>query len=211
MKFLLADTELQLIPPEMQRDRGIIKLCEDEGKDPAHCLLNYSLHREFIEHYYPHKSNRIGKLHIPYLFVRMNEESMLNSQHKMDYAIHTKEGFILERKDLAKFTSYEDFISGVEKLLLDEKRRRDINDYIDEQGYKNVVVLHPAGIRVNEIPMDSIFIIGGFAEGDYLSNLSRFRKVQLFSRELTVPAVLEIIHCSIIASGDLPYISFSSL
>ncbi len=210
MKFILADTEIQFIPEIILNDDDFKKknLLQESEQNR---LLNYPKHKRYIEKYFPQIASRMGRLHIPYMFARMTEESILNKYFEIDYAIHTKEGYIIEKDEVQDIQSYEEFLEKVEKGLSLKNKIVSLNKYIESQGYKDVFVFHPNGKKSLDVPINSIFIIGGFAEGDYISDLSHFEKIKVFGEELTVPSTLEIIHCSIISSIGLPYIHFSSL
>ncbi len=210
MKFILADTEIEYIPQVILNDREFKREFRPKGY-PGEALLNYPVHRKFIERYFPEKASRMGRLHIPYFFTRMTEESIINNFYEVDYAIHTKDGYIIEKSELKDIQSYEEFIGEVDRLLSLKSKINNLNEYLEKLGYDSIYVLHPSGNKSMDVKADSIFIIGGFAEGDFTSDLSRFEKLKVFEKEITVPSALEILHFSIISSVGYPYIHFSSL
>jgi rRNA pseudouridine-1189 N-methylase Emg1 (Nep1/Mra1 family) len=58
----------------------------------------------------------------------------------------------------------------------------------------NTVVLHPKG-DPGLVPDDKTnYIIGGFSEGDFRSDLGSLKKFSIYDKEITVPAALELLH-----------------
>ena len=210
MKFILADTEIQLIPQIILNDNEF-KANNLLQNDHKVRLLNYPIHKKYIKKYFPEMAQRMGRLYIPYMFARMTEESIINNYYEIDYAIHTKEGFIIEKEELLHIQSYEEFIERIERIISSKDKIVSLNKYIETLGNKEIYVFHPDGKKSMNVSPDSILIIGGFAEGDYISDLSHFERIRVFREEITVPSAIEIIHFSIISSIGLPYIHFSSL
>ncbi|MFG1446499.1 MAG: hypothetical protein AAE975_04940 [Thermoplasmatales archaeon] len=194
MFIILADAELELVPEEMKGEDEIRSILKATGKENT--LLDNSKMRSSIAKHYPKYINRMGFPHIAYIFTRLNEESILNETIKLDYAIHTKHDVIIEKDDLAGIgAGYTEFAERVEMLLQKKTVKRKLVEYVEEIGTPgNTAVLHPngkSGLVVND---QFNYIIGGFPEGDFRSNLLTLRKFAIHDKEITVPSVLELLH-----------------
>jgi rRNA pseudouridine-1189 N-methylase Emg1 (Nep1/Mra1 family) len=194
MYFILADSELELIPEELKGDEDVRRFLRTYGKETA--LLDNHLMAASIRKHYPGLVNRIGFPHIAYAFSRLNEETVLNERMKIEYAIHTKNNVIIERSELRNVgAGYIEFVERVETLLQSNIRRMSLKDYVDSKGVPgNTVVLHPKGVSGLVINDQLNYVIGGFPEGDFKSDLGNLRKFSIHEREITVPAVLELLH-----------------
>jgi rRNA small subunit pseudouridine methyltransferase Nep1 len=194
MHIILADSELELIPDALKADNEIRDMQKRRGKEDI--LLDNYLMRTSIRRHLPGRVDRVGFPSIAYAFFRMNEESVLKDTLKLEYAIHTKQGIILERRDLEGIgASYSEFVERVEDILTGSHRTMKLVDYLENLDIAgNTVVLHPKG-RKDLVMNDQLsYVIGGFPEGDFISDLSGLRKFSIYEKEITVPAVLELLH-----------------
>lgn len=204
MLIVLADAELELIPDLMRADEEI--LCLKSEKGDLDILLDNALMKKSIQKHFPKETERMGFPHIAYLFARMNEESLINDTYPLDYSIHTKHNLIIERGDISGIgAGYTEFKARVEELLVKKEKRMALSDYLESRDIlANTVVLHPKGRR-DVITNDQLnFIIGGFPEGDFKSNLGNLRKLSIHDREVTVPGALELLHFRLFQSIKHP-------
>ncbi len=202
MIIILADAELELIPEEMKKDEDVRKYLRKMGKEDS--ILDNFLLRSSIGNHFPSEVNRIGFPQIAYQFYRLNEETLLGEGRKLDYAIHTKNNDIIEKVDLRDCgSSYWEFVETVEELLTKRRKRMGILEYLEEKGILgNTVVLHPRG-RQDLVVNDQLnYVIGGFPEGDFRSNLEGLRKFSIHDREVTVPGILEMLHFKLLLSSS---------
>jgi rRNA small subunit pseudouridine methyltransferase Nep1 len=194
MLIVLADAELELVPEEMMRDELIRAIGRKEGKKDL--LLDNFTMRKSIKKHFPGQEGRVGFPHISYLFVRMNEESLLNDYMKLDYAIHTKGNIIIEKRDLEGMgAGYEEFKRRMEEILEQGRKRMSLLEYLNFRGVEgNTVVLHPGGNEGLLVNDQLNYVMGGFPEGDFSSDLGSMRKFSIYGREATVPGIVEILH-----------------
>jgi len=194
MIVLLADAELELLPDVMLQELEIQDILRRLGKDNI-LLDNHSM-KKYISKYFPGNLRRMGFPDIAYMFWRMNEESVLRDVMNINYAIHTKWNIIIEREDLLGIEpSYLAFKERVEEILSRPRKKSSALEYLKSKGkIENTVVLHPRGEECLPISGDMNYVIGGFPEGDFISEFIDIRKLRLHRDELTVPAVLEILH-----------------
>lgn len=201
MFILLADSELELVPEEMQVEACVRGAALSRGKDASEMLLDNYLMREAILKHNPLQLNRIGFPHISYLFHVLNSESILSGSIHLEYAIHTKNNIVIEGEELRQARKgFDQFRDVVEKLLAGESKKSSLIDYLDRKGaLDNSVVLHPNG-GTGLITTDRLnYIIGGFPQGDFISDLGPLRLFSLYQNEITVPAVVELLHSKLIS------------
>ena len=200
MFIILADAELELVPEEMIEEEEIRSILKANGKENT--LLDNGKMKPLIAKHFPKCANRMGFPNIAYLFTRLNDESILNETTKLKYAIHTKHNVIIERDDLAGIgPGYAEFAERVEVLLQKKTTKRKLVEYVDDIGTPgNTVVLHPNG-NSGLVASDQLnYIIGGFPEGDFRSDLGSLRKFAIHDKEVTVPGILELLHFKLFAT-----------
>ncbi len=194
MLIILADAELELIPESIKRDGKVATLLKRLGKEDS--ILDNALLRSVIEKYYPGDVNRMGFPHIAYSFVRLNEDTVLRETMKIDYAIHTKHDRIIESSTLGNIgPGYAEFVERVEEILSKRGKRVTLLEYLEQRGITgNTAVLHPTGNKGLVFNGQLNYVIGGFPEGDFRTDLGSLRRFSIHDGELTVPAVLELLH-----------------
>ncbi len=194
MLIILADAELELIPEHIKSDREAAVLLKRLGKEDA--ILDNALLRGTVKKYYPGDVNRIGFPHIAYSFVRLSEETVLGESMNIDYAIHTKHDRIIERSSLGNTgPGYSEFIERVEEILAKKGKKVTLLEYLEQKGITgNTAVLHPSGGDGLVVNGQLNYVIGGFPEGDFRTDLGNLRRFSIHDKEITVPAVLELLH-----------------
>ncbi|MEM4212741.1 MAG: hypothetical protein QXO63_00285 [Thermoplasmatales archaeon] len=202
--IILADAELELVPDEILNEDDVKSIVEKEGR--KNILLENCKMRRSIEKFFPKSSNRIGFPDIAYMFYRMNEESAVMREMNIGYAIHTKMNIVIEDKDLRGIgPSYFEFKERVEEILSENHKKISLMEYLKSKGIeKNTVVLHPKGRRPLPRKTGISYVIGGFPQGDFVSNISYLDLFSIHEEELTVPAVLELLHFNLFLSSDYP-------
>jgi rRNA pseudouridine-1189 N-methylase Emg1 (Nep1/Mra1 family) len=200
MYIILADAELELTPELLKGDVEVQNVLKGLGKENK--LLDNYLMNAAINRHLKSQAKRIGFPSIAYFFYRMNEESVLNESTRLEYAIHTKQNVIIEKGDLkGTGASYVEFTERVEKILESKPRKMKLVDYLDSKDITgNTVVLHPRGSIGLVMNNELNYIIGGFPTGDFSSDLTGLRKFAIYDKEITVPAVLELLHFKLFRS-----------
>jgi len=163
-----------------------------------------------IEKFYPGESNRRGRPDIIYIFLEMAMESILNKNNMLDVYVHTRDNFIIHINNQTKLPrSYNRFQGLMEDLFKKRSIEYNGNELLSmEEGkiipfLKNLdgktVVLSPDG---KESSLSGIInykdlnvVIGGFSQGDFISDLyGNFPSYKIFREELTIWSVgMEII------------------
>ncbi len=210
LRIIIADAELQLIPESMYHDSAIRRMALKNNKKVGETILDSNYMHTSIDKYFHGESNRRGRPDIIYIFLQVALESILNKYKKLEIYVHTRENYIINinpETNLPK--SYNRFIGLIEdlyrkksiesngKTLLSIKRQK-ITEFLDTLDGE-ICLLSPHGEEANisgVISTDNInVIIGGFSQGDYISDLySKYKAYKIFESELTIWSVgMEVI------------------
>ncbi|WMT51212.1 MAG: 16S rRNA methyltransferase [Ferroplasma sp.] len=210
LRLIIADAELQIIPEKMWSDHAIKNIAEKNHKKPREMLLDSNYMHTSIEKYYPGESNRRGRPDIVYLFLEMATESILNKKKGLDIFIHTRDNFIIHiNGDTNLPRSYNRFEGLIEDLFRKRSIEYNGNELLSLREEKLIpflksldgktLALSPVG---KESKMSEIIdnenlnvIIGGFSQGDYISDVySHVKAYRIFDEELTIWSVgMEVI------------------
>lgn len=205
LTILLVDAELELIPPEMHEDYSIKLHAKKRKKGAGKILLDSNYMHTAIDRFYPGESNRRGRPDIIYHFLAMALESILNKRKQLRVWVHTRTDCIIEiSPDVRLPKSYNRFVGLIEDLY--DKREiisgetsllrmfdGNVRDLLKLSETDGVKVLSPAGKRIGagEVFRDSsenqTFIMGGFSEGDFRSDVYTLgESFSIFDEELTI-------------------------
>jgi rRNA small subunit pseudouridine methyltransferase Nep1 len=210
LRLIIADAEFQTVPENMARDWAIRNIAKKNHKKSQEMLLDSNYMHTTIEKYFPGESNRRGRPDIVYIFLEMAMESILNKNKMLDVYIHTRDNYIIHinretnlprsynrfqglMEDLFKKRSIE--YNGTELLSMKEEK---IIPFLKNLDGKTIA-LSPAGTESSLsgiINNDNLnVIIGGFSQGDYLSDIYKnFPAYKIFKEELTIWSVgMEVI------------------
>jgi rRNA small subunit pseudouridine methyltransferase Nep1 len=215
--FVLADSELELIPPELLRERSILSSARSRGKAPEKILLDASHHHPaFIK---LKESERRGRPDIVHFFLMLAMDSDLNAEGKLKVFVHTRNNDVIAVKPETRLPPhYPRFVGLIESLyeqrvvpsrenaLLELRNGVPLETLVAALKPDLVYVMDPLG---KEGSLESKFsdvdgktvvvIIGGFSKGDYRSDLNKMKheKISLGNRQQKVWTVTSKILCSI--------------
>lgn len=85
--MILAESALELIPPELQGERSIVSYCRKIGRTPSRCLLDRSYHHRAMSKL--PESHKRGRPDIAYHVMLDTVYSPLFMDGMMDFYIHT--------------------------------------------------------------------------------------------------------------------------
>ena len=213
LKILIADAELELIPGDMLDDYSIKLHAKKRKKPPQKILLDSNYMHSAIDRHYPGESNRRGRPDIVYHLLAVAMESILNKKGELRIWIHTRTDSIIEVSPNTRLPkSYNRFIGLFEDLFekgeikfeeqtLLKVHNGDLRKLIDLAAADNLKILSPKGnlTTVSKLvdPEDNeaSFIIGGFSEGDFKSDVYGLAEsFSIYQEELTIWSVaMEII------------------
>lgn len=205
LTILLVDTELELIPREMLGDKSIRMHAQKRKKAAGKILLDSNYMHTTIDRFYPGQSNRRGRPDIIYHFLTMALESILNKRGHLRIWIHTRNDKVIEISPQIRLPkSYNRFIGLMEDLY--DKREikagentllklhdANMKSMLELANVKNPKIMSPVGepVKIQSVfqdkEQDQSFIIGGFSEGDYTSDVYTLGKARsIFQEELTI-------------------------
>lgn len=213
LTLLLVDTELELIPDEMVDDYSIRIHAKKRKKPPQKIILDSNYMHTAIDRYFPGESNRRGRPDILYHFLTVALESILNREGQLRVIVHTRSDKIVEiSPEIRLPKSYNRFVGLFEDLY--EKGEIKTGDTVLLKIYDGdapslisrhktdcLKILSPTGQRTSVTKIfescgtDSTIVIGGFSEGDFLSDIYSLGEIcSIFREELTIWSVaMEVI------------------
>ncbi len=203
LTIILIDSELETIPEEMWNDPAVRKLASSRKKSPQKLLLDSNFLHTSIERTFPGMSTRRGRPDIFHTFLNVVNDTILNRKGNLRVYIHTRNNKVITVNPETRIPkSYNRFVGLMEDLFLkgtiaaDEHVLLKVENLSAQEAVRKyaagrTVVMSPGGIysRVRDIIQtgDMTVVIGGFAEGDYISDLSFIgEKYSLFEEELTI-------------------------
>ncbi len=185
MHLILGDSELELVPQEIQGHPAVVKHARLRKKRPSNLLLDSTYHHQAIRSKYGGEAERRGRPDIVHFFLMNAQESILNRSGKLRVYVHTRNNdviYISPETRLPK--SYPRFVGLMENLLhngcvpncdspLMRVEKMSLSSLVNSIG-NNAVLLSEKGrkVKLSEYSFDEdvTFIIGGFPKGDFLSN-----------------------------------------
>lgn len=203
INLIIADAEIETIPPELSHDFNIINFAKKKGKGTELILLDSNYMHSSIDKHFPGESNRRGRPDIIHTLIMVVQDSILNREKRLRLIIHTRKNKIITINPATRLPrSYNRFIGLIESLLVKEKIESDgvvlmecrdgtLGDAVSMSGSRKVIVFSPAGEKktIDDLTQedDTAYIIGGFSEGDYISDAySLGDPCSIYRDELTI-------------------------
>ena len=186
MHLIIGDSEVEIVPQAIQGHPAVVKYAKLRKKKPSRILLDASYHHQAIRSKYPAEAERRGRPDIAHLVLLNAQESLLNHEGLLQFYMHTRNNEVIRFAPETRLPkAYHRFVGLIEHvfqnryvpdkenpLLVLEKMS--LQALAKECGGK-IIVLSEKGRRINlrkyEIPKDVTFIVGGFPNGDFLSNV----------------------------------------
>ena len=204
LTLVLADSELELVPPQIQRHPAIRSHARKQGKSPARLLLDSSFHHPAMRRL--EQGERRGRPDIVHLFMLLCLDSILNGEGKLRTIVHTRNNEMITIAPETRIPkNYTRFVGLMEDLF--EKRRvpgtgtplltlesgKDLKAVLEDIGGKSVA-LDPAGKMVDLADFlakkkgDITMVIGGFPHGEFNSPVKEFcsESISIFPSPLKV-------------------------
>ncbi len=216
--FILADSELELIPKEIQEERSIINNARARGKPPEKILLDASHHHPAFAKL--PDSERRGRPDIVHFFLMLSIDSDLSAEGKLKVFVHTRNNDVIAVKPETRLPPhYPRFVGLIESLyeqrvvpsrenaLLELRTGVPLEVLVDALKPDATFVLEASQ---GETPLIETFgslkaervvvIIGGFSKGEYKSDLKKIKNhttISLGPRLQKVWTVTAKLLCSI--------------
>ncbi|MCD6370000.1 MAG: 16S rRNA methyltransferase [Thermoplasmata archaeon] len=186
MHLILGDTEVEIVPQSIQGHPAVVKHAKLRKKRPSRILLDASFHHQAIRSKYPEEAERRGRPDIAHMVLMNAQESILNKAGLLRVYVHTRNNDVIHISPETRLPkAYHRFVGLIEHVFQNKYVPNKENpllflEKISLQALAKkcggkLVVLSERGKRVNlgkyDIPEDVTFIIGGFPNGDFLSNI----------------------------------------
>ena len=213
INLIIADAEIETIPPELSHDFNIINLAKKRGKSFDRILLDSNYMHSSIDKHFPGESNRRGRPDIIHTLIMVVQDSILNRERQVRIIIHTRMNKIITINPETRLPrSYNRFTGLIESLLIKGKIESDgkvlmescegsLKDALKMVNSDHVIVFSPSGDKktIDDLTGEdeATYIIGGFSEGDYKSDAYSLGKAcSIYKDELTIWTVASEIICS---------------
>ena len=191
LTLILADSELELVPKEIQNNPIIVKFARKKKKEPSKILLDSNLHYKAMKSLTD--KQRRGRPDIIYITLLNTLDSPLNRAELLKIYIHTRNNeIILINKNTRLPRNYNRFI-GLFEQLFDKKKipsenslltiqKKTIEELLTELRPEYTIVLSENGEKISSrglmqkaaIYKNVAVIIGGFPHGDFISDVKKF-------------------------------------
>jgi rRNA small subunit pseudouridine methyltransferase Nep1 len=215
--FVLADSELELVPQEIVNERCILNNARARGKAPEKILLDASHHHPAFGKL--PDSERRGRPDIVHFFLMLCIDSDLSVEGKLRVFVHTRNNDVIAVNPQTRLPPhYPRFVGLIESLyeqrvvpsrenaLLELRNGVTLDALVSALKPDEVFVMAPSAEAV-QLPEKFastkaervVVIIGGFSKGDFKSDLSKIKhtKISLGPRLQKVWTVTAKILCGI--------------
>lgn len=116
LHLILAEAELELIPPEIREHPVIRAYARKRGKKPSECLLDSNLHHRAMEGLADHE--RRGRPDIVHIALLHLLGSIANLEGALRIYVHTRDGAMISISPEARLPrAYNRFVGLMEQLL----------------------------------------------------------------------------------------------
>ena len=215
--FILADSELELVPKEIVNERCILNNARARGKAPEKILLDASHHHPAFGKL--PDSERRGRPDITHFYLMLYINSGLCGEGNLRPFVHTRNNDVIAVNPQTRLPPhYPRFVGLIESLyeqrivpskenpLLELRQGVTLDTLVNALKPDAVLVMTPEGEQVPlHVKMASIkgerivVIIGGFSKGDFKSDLSKIKhdKISLGTRLQKVWTVTSKVLCSV--------------
>lgn len=184
LTLVLADAELELVPPQIQSHPAVRTSAKRRGRSPASILLDSSLHHTALTKC--PEGERRGRPDITHLFVLLCLDSVLNTQRRLQTIVHTRNDDVIRiapetriPKNYPRFVGlmeslFEQGAVPQEKPLLSLERGISLERLLSDLPSPKWAFAE-AGERVDlwtelsTVEADLTAVVGGFPHGDFRS------------------------------------------
>ncbi len=120
LTFILADSSIEVLPPELIKLREVAKLARRLRKKPRHMLLDRALHHRFMTRL--ENSLKRGRPDIVHITLLTILESPLNKLGKVRVYVHTLHDYVIEVNPETRLPkNYYRFVGLMEQLFKEGK------------------------------------------------------------------------------------------
>ncbi|MEM3445505.1 MAG: 16S rRNA methyltransferase [Thermoplasmata archaeon] len=210
LHVLLCDAELELVPEAIASHPSVVVNAKKRGKKTTRVLLDANLHHAAMREL--EMGERRGRPDIVHFFLLLALDSILNQKGQLRVYVHTRNNELILVDPLTRLPkNYPRFVGLIESLfnnwvvpskempLLKLMPGYTFEKCLSYIPKSRVIVFSPKGKLVSlekyfrEIKdEDLLCVIGGFPEGDFLSNVYAYADdvLSISEQTLTVWTVL---------------------
>jgi rRNA small subunit pseudouridine methyltransferase Nep1 len=225
--FILADSELELVPPEIVNERCVLNNARARGKMPEKILLDASHHHPAFGKL--PDSERRGRPDLVHFFLMLCIDSDLTAEGKLRVFVHTRNNDVIAVNPETRLPPhYPRFVGLIESLyeqrvvpskenpLLELRQGVTLEQLVTALKPDQVVVMNAPGEDVPYLEKFAslkgeriVVIIGGFSKGDFKSDLTKFKPVtiSLGKRMLKVWTVTSKVLCGLEQVSKMPEVT----
>jgi rRNA small subunit pseudouridine methyltransferase Nep1 len=191
LTLVLAEAELELVPPELVQHPAIIGQARQRGKQPARILLDSNYHHAAMTEL--PEGRRRGRPDMAHLFLLTALESIPNKQGTIRIIIHTRnDEMITVCPETRIMRNYERFLGLMEQLfetgavpdkrhpLLELHHHMPLMQVIAETEADLVIAFSKTGTPINlseyfksHSKKNILCIIGGFPSGSFHTDITK--------------------------------------
>lgn len=193
LTLVIAEAELELVPPSIADHPIIVKSARKRGKSPERILLDSNFHHTAMKKL--KDAERRGRPDIIHITLLCALESVLNKQGNLAVYIHTRNDILISVDPKTRIPrSYNRFCGlmeqllekgSVENLLRTEKKRL---DQLLETMSGEIVILDYGGAPLT-LKRDMVCVVGGFPHGNFVTELP-YPRMQISNHRLTAWTVV---------------------
>jgi rRNA small subunit pseudouridine methyltransferase Nep1 len=189
LTLVLAEAELELVPPELLHHPAVIGHSRQRGKEPAHILLDSNYHHAAMATL--PEGRRRGRPDMTHLFLLTALESVANKKGQLKVIIHTRNNEVIRvHPETRIMRNYERFLGLMEQLLercavpdekhplLELQRHVTLSSLIEETDADIVASFSKTGtpVKLSEYfkkhsKQNITCIIGGFPSGEFHTDI----------------------------------------
>lgn len=225
--FILADSELELVPSEIVNERCVLNNARARGKAPEKVLLDASHHHPAYNKL--PDSERRGRPDLIHFFLMLCIDSDLTAEGRMRVFVHTRNNDVIAVNPETRLPPhYPRFVGLIESLyeqrvvpskenpLLELRQGVPLETLVNALKPDTVVVMTPSGEESSLVEKFAsikgervVVIIGGFSKGDFRSDMSKLNPVtiSLGKRLLKVWTVTSKVLCGVEQASKMPEVT----
>jgi len=190
LTLVLAETELELIPPELLHHPAVIGHARQRGKEPACIILDSNYHHAAMTGL--PEGRRRGRPDMAHLFLLTALESVANKQGTLKVIIHTRnDEMITVHPGTRIMRNYERFLGLMEQLfekvavpdenhpLLELHHNMTLAQIVEETDAGLVIAFSKTGTPTTlsdyfkkHSNKDIVCLIGGFPSGSFHTDIT---------------------------------------
>lgn len=205
LTLILTDAELELIPKEIQNHPSVKNTAKARNKKVGEVILDSSLHHSALENL--KDGSKRGRPDIAHIFLILTLDSIANLENQLEIFIHTRNNEVISVNNKTRIPkNYNRFIGLIEQLFREKEVPKDSPLLkIENKNFAQLIsecrgrriALTPEARKIDLTEVfrkedDFVCIIGGFPEGDFLSNVYELveEKISIYDGLLKVWTVV---------------------